>query len=125
MKQHCKRNQGHSVHRSRATPRFLRETNYGRIFDVKSKSSANNQAYTSQALPLHTDLCFYKHAPDIQFLHCISQGAQGGESMFLDGVAAAMKLRETDPAAYKILTTTKVSVYSDVISCTRRFMTSK
>jgi len=91
---------------------FLRETNYGRIFDVRSKAQANNQAYTQQALPLHTDLPFYKNAPDIQFLHCIRQSDGGGESVFVDGVSAALKLRETDYSAYRILADTKVR-YSD------------
>jgi gamma-butyrobetaine dioxygenase len=47
---------------------WLRMTNYGSRFDVVSKPSPNNQAYTSAALPMHTDLPFYRSPPDIQML---------------------------------------------------------
>ena len=93
---------------------FLKQTNYGRTFNVYAKPSANNQAYTNQTLPLHTDLPFYKVAPDIQMLHCINPAPPhvgGGESVFCDGVAAALKLKETDYAAYRILCDTKVQYH--------------
>lgn len=35
---------------------YIRETMYGRHFDVMSKPSSNNIAYTSRELPLHQDL---------------------------------------------------------------------
>ena len=75
---------------------FLRQTNYGKVFNVKSKLNANNQAYTNQSLSLHTDLPYYTVAPDVQILHCVhpSPADLGGESMFCDGVAAALKLKE-------------------------------
>jgi alpha-ketoglutarate-dependent taurine dioxygenase len=83
---------------------FLRQTNYGNIFNVLSKQDANNQAYTSQSLPLHTDLPFYRNPPDIQFLHCINPSSStGGESAFCDGVAAADRLRDEDYPAYRLL----------------------
>ena len=93
---------------------FLKQTNYGRIFNVYAKPDANNQAYTTQTLPLHTDLPFYKVAPDIQMLHCINPAPPhigGGESTFCDGVAAAQKLRDMDYDAYRILCDTKVQYH--------------
>lgn len=35
---------------------FIRKTNFGTIFDVKSTPNANTAAYTTLRLPLHTDL---------------------------------------------------------------------
>lgn len=96
---------------------YARETNYGRGFHVKNKTNANNQAYTTQMLPLHTDLPFYNLAPDIQMLHCVAQSSLnvksgGGESTFVDGVAAALKLWEKFPKKYELLKTKKIQ-YSD------------
>ena len=49
---------------------FKRESNYGVMFEVKSKPDPNNLAYTSLALPLHTDLANQEFVPGNQFLHC-------------------------------------------------------
>ena len=82
---------------------FLRQTNFGRAFEVISKPNPNNLAYTALALPLHTDLANQETPPGYQFLHCIANGAQGGGSVFADGVAMAEALRAADPAAFALL----------------------
>jgi gamma-butyrobetaine dioxygenase len=82
---------------------FLRKTNFGEDFDVVSKPDPNNLAYTSLALPLHTDLANQELPPGYQFLHCIANEAAGGGSVFADGVAMAEALRERDPAAFDML----------------------
>lgn len=84
---------------------FLRETNFGKVFDVISKPDPNNLAYTAQALALHTDLANQEIPPGFQFLHCIANEAQGGGSIFADSFAIAEDLRETDPEAFRILST--------------------
>lgn len=71
----------------------LRETNFGVTFDVRSKPNPNNQAYTSEALPLHTDLPNQELPPGYQFLHCLQNDAVGGDSVFVDGFAIAEALR--------------------------------
>lgn len=81
----------------------LRETNFGVTFNVVSKPNPNNQAYTSDALPLHTDLPNQELPPGYQFLHCRSNEAIGGESTFLDGFAAAKQLKEEDADHFKLL----------------------
>ena len=86
----------------------LRETNFGLTFEVVSKPDPNNLAYTSDALPLHTDLTNQELPPGYQFLHCLANEAQGGGSTFCDGVAVAMDLRGRDPEAFEVLTTTTV-----------------
>lgn len=82
---------------------FLRETNFGLSFEVISKPNPNNLAYTSLALPLHTDLANQELPPGYQFLHCIANEAVGGGSVFADGVAMAEALRASDPAAFDLL----------------------
>ncbi len=87
---------------------FLRETNFGRTFEVKSKPNPNNLAYTTVALPLHTDLANQELPPGFQFLHCLRNEAQGGGSLFCDGYAVAADLEGRDPEAFKILSTVSI-----------------
>ena len=96
-----------------------RETNYGTTFNVKvCDDAAINQAFTSAALPLHTDLPFYQLPPGVQVLHCIEQATlspEAGRSLFVDGLAVAKRLREVDAAAYRVLCDVPV-VFEDVFS---------
>lgn len=86
----------------------LRETNFGLTFEVVSKPDPNNLAYTSDALPLHTDLTNQELPPGYQFLHCLANEAEGGGSTFCDGVAVAEDLRARDPEAFEVLSTVTV-----------------
>jgi gamma-butyrobetaine dioxygenase len=87
---------------------FLRETNFGVEFEVKSKPNPNNLAYTSSELPLHTDLTNQEVPPGYQFLHCLANEAEGGQSVFCDGFAVAADLRESNPEAFEILATVSI-----------------
>lgn len=87
---------------------FLRETNFGLTFEVKSKPNPNNLAYTPIALPLHTDLTNQELPPGFQFLHCLANDATGGGSLFSDGFAVAEDLRVQDPEAFDLLSTVSV-----------------
>ncbi|MCZ4313618.1 TauD/TfdA family dioxygenase [Comamonadaceae bacterium G21597-S1] len=87
---------------------FLRETNFGQTFEVVNKADPNNLAYTSLALALHTDLTNQETPPGYQFLHCITNDAQGGGSVFADGFAMAQVLRDSDPQAFDMLATTLI-----------------
>ncbi len=82
---------------------FLRETNFGSTFEVINKPDPNNLAYTSVALPLHTDLPNQEVPPGYQFLHCLANEATGGGSLFADGFAMAEDLRNEDPEAFRLL----------------------
>jgi len=86
----------------------LRETNFGLTFEVVSKPDPNNLAYTSDALPLHTDLTNQEMPPGYQFLHCLANEARGGGSVFCDGFAVAAVLKMQDPEAFEVLTTVSV-----------------
>ncbi|MGB4408759.1 MAG: TauD/TfdA family dioxygenase [Burkholderiaceae bacterium] len=82
---------------------FLRTTNFGTTFEVLNKPDPNNLAYTSIALPLHTDLPNQEVPPGYQFLHCLANEATGGGSLFADGFAMAADLRTEDPDAFRLL----------------------
>ncbi len=87
---------------------FLRETNFGTVFEVKSKPNPNNLAYTAVALPLHTDLPNQELPPGYQFLHCLANEAVGGGSVFADGYAIAEDLRRKAPDVFDLLSTTPI-----------------
>ncbi|PHR18315.1 MAG: gamma-butyrobetaine hydroxylase [Hoeflea sp.] len=82
---------------------FLRQTNFGTTFEVINKPDPNNLAYTSVALPLHTDLPNQEVPPGYQFMHCLANEATGGGSIFADGFAMAEDLRSEDPEAFRLL----------------------
>ncbi|KFP40308.1 Gamma-butyrobetaine dioxygenase, partial [Chlamydotis macqueenii] len=92
---------------------FLRLTFYGPTWQVQDKADANNVAYTTGKLCFHTDYPVLQHPPGVQFLHCIKQTAAGGESEVVDGFHVSNKLKEQNPQAYQILSSTAVD-YTDV-----------
>ncbi|OAA72383.1 Taurine catabolism dioxygenase TauD/TfdA [Cordyceps fumosorosea ARSEF 2679] len=67
----------------------IRETFYGRTFDVRAKPNAENVAYTAGRLGLHQDLLYLDPPPRIQILHCLDNSCAGGASLFSDGERAA------------------------------------
>src|SRR5262249_40902058 len=93
---------------------FVRETNYGRLFDVRAQADPVNLAYTAMAIAPHTDNPYRDPVPTVQLLHCLADAAEGGDSGLVDGFAAASLLRTQDPAAFGILTATPVTFsYAD------------
>lgn len=82
---------------------FIRESNFGVLFDVQSKVDADSNAYTAFNLPLHSDLPTRELQPGLQFLHCLVNEAEGGESIFVDGFAIVHALRREDPEAFRSL----------------------
>ena len=90
---------------------FVRETNYGRIFDVRSVQNASNLAYTPTPLSIHTDNSYRDPCPTLQLLHCLVQAAQGGITAIVDGFAAADRLRREAPEAFELLSGHDVSFH--------------
>jgi gamma-butyrobetaine dioxygenase len=85
---------------------YVRETNYGRLFDVRVVADPANLAFTSRAIAPHTDNPYRDPVPTLQLLHCLRDAAAGGDTGLVDGFAAAAALRAADPAAFRVLTTT-------------------
>jgi gamma-butyrobetaine dioxygenase len=99
---------------------FVRETNYGRLFDVRVENSPNNLAFTSAAIAPHTDNPYRDPVPTLQLLHCLDNSAPGGDSGLVDGFAAAALLRAQDPAAFDVLARTPVPFrFQDADTCLR------
>ena len=67
----------------------VRETNYGRLFEVRAVVAPNNLAYTGMALSVHTDNPYRDPPPGLQLLHCLQNTAAGGDSVLVDGWMAA------------------------------------
>ncbi|HKX09164.1 MAG TPA: TauD/TfdA family dioxygenase [Stellaceae bacterium] len=88
---------------------YVRETNYGRLFDVVSMEEPQNLAFTVLALGNHTDNPYRDPVPQLQLLHCLEGAGEGGESIVVDGFAAAERLRREAPADFDLLTRTTVS----------------
>jgi len=97
-----------AVERAVAAFGFVRETNYGRLFDVRIEPRPGNLAYTDRALDLHTDNPYRDPIPTVQLLHAIVADAAGGETVFVDGFAHAEALRREAPAAFERLARTPV-----------------
>ncbi len=87
---------------------FVRDTNYGTLFDVVAEPDPINLAYTPVGLPLHTDNPYREPCPSIQLLHCLSSAAEGGASQFADGFRAADVLRSEHSDDFEVLTSTLV-----------------
>ncbi len=86
----------------------IRRTNFGEYFNVKSKPSPNDLAYTSLPLAPHTDNPYRNPVPCIQMLHCIENEVSGGYSTLVDGFTVTEKLKKDHQDYYKILTEIKV-----------------
>ena len=83
---------------------YIRETNYGKFFDVKSNIDAINLAYTNRGLSPHTDNPYRDPVPSIQILFCLENSTQGGRSIVVDGFFAAMELKKKNPKYFELLT---------------------
>jgi len=89
-----------------------RETFFGTPFEVINIPKPNNQAYTADALANHTDLPYYEYVPGYQFLHCLVNDADGGNSTAVDGFAVSNFLKLNDINKFKLLTNHEV-VFKD------------
>jgi len=87
---------------------YVRETNYGRLFDVKSVADPINLAYTGLALGAHTDNPYRDPVPTLQLLHCLTSSAEGGDSTLVDGFGLADFLRQEEPESFRLLSTLPV-----------------
>jgi alpha-ketoglutarate-dependent taurine dioxygenase len=84
------------------------ETNYGRVFEVRSVPQPENLAYSDLGLGLHTDNPYREPVPGFQVLHVLVASPDGGESIFGDGFAIAEHLRAVYPDDFAILARTAV-----------------
>jgi len=82
---------------------FVRETNYGAWFEVRSEVNPVNLAYTGMGLQAHTDNPYRDPVPTLQLLYCLENTVEGGESLLVDGFMAANRLKKENPKAFELL----------------------
>jgi gamma-butyrobetaine dioxygenase len=88
---------------------YVRETNYGELFDVRVEPTPNNLAFTGVAISPHTDNPYRDPVPTMQLLHCLSNDVDGGESGLVDGFLASVILRDEHPKYFDVLAGTPVT----------------
>ena len=82
----------------------VRETNWGRITDVRNIENPYDLTMTARSLSPHVDNPYRLPGPGYIFMHCLANEAAGGESTMVDGFGAAAALREQAPDAFDVLT---------------------
>ena len=82
---------------------FVRETNYGPLFDVRTTVDPTNLAFTNLGLGCHLDNPYRDPVPGLQLLHCLESSTTGGESVLQDGFMAASVLRDESPEHFRTL----------------------
>jgi gamma-butyrobetaine hydroxylase len=83
---------------------YVRETNYGVFFEVRTEVNPTNLAYTGLGLQAHSDNPYRDPVPTMQILYCLENSADGGENMVVDGFRAALRLQAENPAWFDLLT---------------------
>ena len=83
-----------------------RETFFKTPFEVINIPKPNNSAYSAHSLRNHMDLPWFETPPGYQFLHCLINSAEGGDSSAVDGFAVADYLRKNEKEVFKTLVTT-------------------
>lgn len=81
----------------------VRETNYGRFFEVRAEVNPSNLAYTNLGLQAHTDNPYRDPVPTLQILACLENAVEGGESIVVDGFKVVERLKAENPRGFDLL----------------------
>ena len=84
---------------------YIRETNYGQYFEIRSEINPINLAYTSIGLQSHTDNPYRDPVPGLQLFGCLENNTEGGESIVVDGFRIAETIRQENPRWFELLCT--------------------
>lgn len=82
---------------------YIRETNYGRWFDVRAEVNPNNLAYTNLGLQAHTDNPYRDPVPTLQLLACLENSVDGGDSLVIDGFKVVDRLKSENLRHFEVL----------------------
>jgi trimethyllysine dioxygenase len=84
---------------------YPRATIFGDIWQLAAGIAEHaDSAYTRTFLEPHTDGAYSADAPGLQLFACIERDGDGGESILVDGFAAAARLRTEAPERFELLT---------------------
>ena len=91
---------------------YVRRTIFGDIWPLSSDLTDHaDSAYGQSALEPHTDGSYSHDGPGIQLFVCAERTGTGGESVLVDGFAAAETLRAMDPEAFALLSSVAVPAH--------------
>jgi len=82
---------------------YTRETFFKTPFEVINIPKPNNSAYTAHALRNHMDLPWFENPPGYQFLHCLINEVEGGDSSAVDAFAVADYLKKNEKETFETL----------------------
>ncbi|MBV9220144.1 MAG: gamma-butyrobetaine dioxygenase [Methylobacteriaceae bacterium] len=82
---------------------YVRETNYGRWFEVRAEVNPTNLAFTNLGLQAHTDNPYRDPIPTLQILACLENSVEGGDSIVVDGFKAAEVLQQESSGDFDLL----------------------
>ncbi|WP_421916699.1 TauD/TfdA family dioxygenase [Mesorhizobium sp.] len=92
----------------------IRETSYGKVFDLISRPDARVAGETARAQIPHTDEPFRYSPPGFIFFHAIRTGAgSGGTSLMVDGFHVAELMRTNTPELFDLLTRQGVTFHRE------------
>ena len=83
----------------------IRETDFGRVFDIVTEPDPFTPSQSDTALDPHTDDPYRYSPAGVSILHCVTPcSGEGGASSIVDGLAAAESVAATDPDGFRMLT---------------------
>ncbi len=86
----------------------------GRIENVRADPKVSVSTRRAYFLGPHTDTCWRSAVSGLVILHCLVAQEAGGETLLVDGFAAAERLRARDPEAFGLLSSTKLNFRASV-----------
>ncbi|ORY29175.1 hypothetical protein BCR39DRAFT_575262 [Naematelia encephala] len=93
----------------------IRPTHYGGFWDFTANMSLGDLAYSSQALPAHTDTTYFTDPAGLQIFHLLSHPSPpgtGGSTLLVDAFYSASLLSQLDPTAYSVLSRLRVPAHA-------------
>ena len=91
---------------------YVRNTIFGDTWTLSADIAVHaDTAYGTETLEPHTDGSYSHDGPGTQMFVCAERTGSGGESVLVDGFAAADHLRQHDPGAFRTLTTVEVPAH--------------
>ncbi len=83
---------------------YVRRTIFGDVWELAAEvTDHRDSAYTKVQLGMHTDGTYMHDAPGLQLFVCQQRDGTGGESVIVDGFAAATRLADDDPEGAALL----------------------
>lgn len=82
----------------------IRETNFGRIFDIRPLANPNNLSDSNLDLPPRTENPYRDPAPGLHAIHCLKSSREGGDILLVDGWFVGQKVKRKLPEGFDLLT---------------------